>query len=253
MQLKKMPTRGLCVVFFLLILSVAALLYWTIMPLPDKDRPETRFLRAVYVLQSLGGPAAREPEEIPPQVAYSDATESLLHHPDKIYVLRHVADELAAVAAHVPRAGLYEAYARLRLGEKRQAAALLARHVVENPYDAGHYALLSDMLRELDDYHSLLLICREWTERDPACRKERTIHIWSALYNLNRYEQALDFLAGEEACLGWAAGVYAVKTYRAMEDEERAEQKLEDTLKTYPADRESIHRMWEQLKDRPVM
>lgn len=253
MKMKKMPARGLCVVFFLLIPSAAALLYWIMMPLPDRDRPETRFLRAAHVLQRLGGPAAREPENIPPHIAYSDATESLLHHPDKIYVLRHVADDLAAVAGQVPGARLYEAYARLGLGEKRQAAALLAGHVVENPYDAAHYSLLSDTLRELGDYQSLLLICREWAERDPSCREERTRHVWSALYKLDRYEQALDYLAGEEACLGWEAGVYAAKTHHAMKDEERAEQKLRDTLKAYPSENDSIRRMWELLKDRTVM
>ncbi len=86
-----------------------------------------RYYRAVYVLQCFGGPAAEEKVAIPPRVRRSDEAESLRFHPDRLQVLRNLADDLAELAPHIPEARLFEAYARLSLGRHRQAAVLLSR------------------------------------------------------------------------------------------------------------------------------
>lgn len=212
--------------------------------------PRERYFRAVFVLQSLGGPAAAEKENIPVRVPYADATESLLHHPDKIFVLGRVAEELAFLRAEEPKAALFESYARLGLGDRREAARLLAAYVVESEYNAGHYALLCRTLHELGDYSSLLLICREWFERDPSCRGDRLRLTWTALHNMERYGQAKAYMQGEGACLGWQAQVYAAKSALAAGEKHEADAALETVLERYADDAMLIHRLWDQLKDK---
>lgn len=215
--------------------------------------PEESYYRAVYVLQSMGGLAAQERESIPSRVKYADATESLLHHPDKIMVLQTVADELSGAGRTRPRAALFEAYARLALGEKERAAALLMRHVVESEYDPAHYALLCECLYALSDDTSLLLICREWEEREPACREERTRLLWTALFNLGRLADAEEFAAKEEPCLGWQAGVYAAKAALEQAGEDAAELRLQGALRRYPQQGALALRLWERIKDKERM
>ncbi len=212
--------------------------------------PRERYYRAVFVLQSLGGPAAGEREDIPGRVPYADAAESLLHHPDKIFVLGHVADELAAVRQEAPKAVLFEAYARLGLGDRREAARLLAAYVVESDYSAKHYALLSRTLHELGDPSSLLLICREWRERDPSCRDDRLRFTWTALYNMGRYSQAASFMRTEGACLGWQAQVYTAKSVLASGEEHEAGLVLDAALKHYTEENAQILRLWNQIKSK---
>lgn len=210
--------------------------------------PKERYYRAVFVLQSLGGPAAEEREDIPGQVPYADATESLLHHPDKIFVLNRVAEELSLVHQETPKAALFEAYARLGLGDRREAVRLLTSYVVDADYDPRHYALLSQILYELGDSSSLLLICREWHERDASCRPDRLRFTWAALYNLERYSQAAAYMSTEGKCLGWPAQVYAAKSVLASGEEHEAGLLLETALKRHAQDSTQILRLWNQLK-----
>ena len=232
------------------VLATAAALFFIVSYSASGTVPHERYYRAVFVLQSLGGPAAGEREDIPGRVPYADATESLLHHPDKIFVLGHVAEELAQVRADVPRAALFEAYARLGLGDRREAARLLAGYVVESDYDAGHYGLLCRLLHEQGDYPSLLLICREWLERDAGCRADRIRFTWAALHNLERYAQAADYMLGEGECLGWRARVHAARSVLALSGERAAGQTLEAALSRYADDAPQILRLWNQLKAR---
>lgn len=210
---------------------------------------EERYYRAVYVLRRLSPAAAAEPEDIPAGIRYQDASESLLHHPDRIFVLRHVAGELAALGGTRPKAVLYEAYARLALGQKEAAVPLLSRYVVENPYAAGHYALLCDTLYMIEDYIGLLLICREWRERDPACNAERAEKTFAALYNLERRREAGAFARAED-CLGWRGEVYDAKCLLAEGDEEGARRALEAAVQRRPEDAPHIRRLWELVRDR---
>ena len=227
----------------------ALVVYWLMGSAPGGAVPRERYLRAVYVLQSLGGTAAKEREEIPSRVITTDATESLRNHPDKIFVLHHLADELAAVREESAKAPLFEAYARISLGELREAARLLTVYVVENEYNAEHYALLSRTLHELGDASSLLLICREWRERDAACLPDRVRFTWAALYALERYPQAEEAASAEKACLGWSAEVYAAKAHLAsQEDDADAEVALDALLKAHPENAIRMRRLWDQIK-----
>ena len=220
---------------------------------PRNEVAQEEYYRAVYVLQSLGGPAAEEEEVIPPRVPYLDETESLLHHPDKILVLQQVADMLAAADGSRPRAPLFEAYARLALGERERAAALLTRYVIESEYSARHYSLLCENLYSLQDNTSLLLICREWAERDSICLENRAYYLWAVLHNLGRHADAARSAEKDAGCLGWRAGVYAAKSRHALGEAAQAEQLVQKTVARFPNDGLQIRRLWEQLKDRETV
>ncbi|MDL2316168.1 hypothetical protein LJC59_03705 [Desulfovibrio sp. OttesenSCG-928-A18] len=243
------------VLFLLLLVCAASLAAWRVYSGAPAKKEEAldRYLRAVYVLQSLGGPAAAEREDIPARIRGSDAAESLLHHPDKIFILQHIADELAQTGDLTPRAALFEAYARLALGERQRAVALLTRYVMEDDYESSHYEILAANLYELRDYSSLYLICREWAERDAACRENRTRYTWTSLYNLKRFGQSLEYMQKQAPCLGWQARIYAAKSALASGDARSAEEMLLETLERFPADATLIQRMWEQLRDREIM
>ena len=248
-MIKFAPSTWRCFLFCFIGMVLSAI--WGVYSLmsysASREVPLERYYRAVFVLQSLGGPASAESERIPPRIPYSDAAESLLHHPDKIFVLRHVADELAAVRAEAPKAKLFEAYARLGLGERGEAVRLLSAYVVGNDYNNNHYALLSHAFYELGDYSSLLLICSEWRERDPSCRRDRLVFTWSALYRLERYAQAREFMLAEGTCLGWVAHIYAAKAALAMGEEREAGLVFEELLAGHAGEAAQIRRLWEQL------
>lgn len=215
--------------------------------------PQDDYHKAVYVLQQMGGPAAEEQEAVPPGLAYLDAAESLLHHPDKIFALRRLAEDFAAAGPLRPKAPLFEAYARLALGERGRAAALLTRYVAENEYKARHYALLCETLCSLSEHTSLLLICREWAERDPGCLENRAYYLWTALHKLGRYPDAAKSVEGAEGCLGWRAGVYAATSLFAFGQKEKAESLVNRTADRFPERTSQIRRLWEQLRDRERM
>ena len=233
--------------------SATGVVLWLMAYSPGGGVPEERYYRAVYVLQRMGGPAAEEKVDIPRRVTYADATESLLHHPDKIFVLRRMAEDLAASRGSMPQAALFEGYARLALGEREAAAELLAQYVCDSPYAFRHYDLLCNTLHALGDYSSLLLMCGEWRERDPACNAERMIYVWSALYNLERYAEAKSYMLGEGACLGWQARVYAAKAALAMGQTGEAHQFLEEARKAFPHDTLNIQRLWNGLKEKSII
>jgi hypothetical protein len=253
-----LSSTGKNVCFFaLFVLGVAAVaggsLYYFVVRGSGRGLPEDSYFRAVYVLQRLGGPAALEQEDIPARVPFQDATESLLHHPDTIQVLRRVAADLAEIGRSRPKAPLFEAYARLALGERDRAAALLTRYVVENEYKAHYYALLSENLYALADYTSLLLICREWAERDSSCLENRGYYLWAALHNLGRYADAARSVAGQSHCLGWRAGVYEAKSLLAQGHKEQAESLIARTEQRFPGELLQIRRLWVQLRDRDTV
>jgi hypothetical protein len=221
------------IAFFLCLLLVsAAASVWFFARSAGDGRPRQReaaerYLRAVYILQSLGGPAAREKEDIPSRIVYSDESEDMLHHSDKILVLKRSADELAALGGIFPKAGLFEAYARMSLGEHEAAARLLSRYVAENEYRSAYYALLCDNLAESADYVSLLLYCREWREKDPSCNRVRARYTLAALYKTAGCEDMASRARAESACLGWEAEVYAAEAAQVCGDDEGARRMLQ--------------------------
>lgn len=241
----------LCALFFCTFLALAGLGLWHFMGAsPDGKTMDARYYRAVYLLRHLSEPAASERETIPARVAFDDETESLLHHSDKILVLRHVAEELADIGQAMPRSALYEAYARLGLGERENAARILMRYVVDSDFNAAHYALLCQTLYELEDYPSLLMICREWSERAPLCHIDRSRHAFAALYNLGRFSDAARFMRAQEACLGWQTAPYIAKALLALGDQEQSEAVLQNALVSRYAQAVYIQRLWEQIRDR---
>jgi tetratricopeptide (TPR) repeat protein len=212
------------------------------------DSPEDRFLRAVYLLQRLGGPAAEERVDIPRRIRVSDATESLAHHPDTIFVLRSLADDLAALASGgMDQALLFEAYARIGLGESEAAGKLLARYVAERPYEERHYARLCSLLEETGDYQSLLLISTEWRDRDPVCRENRLIFTWLALCRTGRLPEAGQLLERWGACLGWRRYLYAARTSLAAGRTGEADRLRNMAKDSREASPEAVEALWQRL------
>lgn len=244
----RLPKHGLCAVVFLTLLLLAAAGVCCRVASSPETVPHARYYRAVHILQHISPLAAEEPEAIPMRVVYDDATESMLHHTDKILVLKRVANDLASYRSEMPKAALYEAYARLALGDRKQAAYILTRFVVESPYEARHYALLCENLYKQGDAASLLLMCREWEERDKSPRKDRARYLWAALYNLGRYGDARESLLQHGECLGWRAHVYSAKTALALGKPDEAEKFMKEALGTYSAKSLHIQRLWDKLK-----
>ncbi len=190
------------------------------------DTPHDRYLRAIFVLQRIGCvPAEEETVRIAERIKRDDAAESLLHHPDKIFVLRSIALELADIGRDrdaFPDAPLFEAYARMGLGEYAEARDLLLQHVVEHDYRSGRYGVLCRILEMLGDNETLLLIAAEWNERDPVCLPERTQYAWAARLRLKRYAEAKNLMLRNAPCMGPPAYVYAAAAARAEGSEEEA-------------------------------
>ena len=209
--------------FVLLVLAMAGLFGRQFFSRQSQEPPQDRFLRAVYVLQMLGGPAAAEDITIPKRLKSSDATESLLHHPDRLFVLRSLAAELAALREeHIPEAALFEVYARVDLGEVDKARNLLSAYVAEHPYQARQYALLCSLLEQLRDYSGLLLICAEWRGHDAACRADRLTYTWMALCKLGRFLEARDLMLRDGDCLEWRRFLYAARAAQAAGKKDEA-------------------------------
>ncbi len=246
--------RGRRVVLTALALSLAlaAALSAFIFRSPGGTVPHARYYRAVYVLQRMDPSAALEPANIPAQVIRTDDTESLLHHPDKLFVLRELAADLSSFAGVMPDAPLFEAYARRALGEPREAAGLLSRYVFETPYQARHYELLCEMLLESADYASLLLICGEWRERDPVCLPRRAVYAWAARYGLGRYAEAAQAIQNAISCIGWEGKVYAARALAADGREDAAKALLGEVRRDFPDQQEAALRLWSRLELQPL-
>ncbi|MDR1490333.1 MAG: hypothetical protein LBS65_07620 [Desulfovibrio sp.] len=211
------------------------------------------YYRSVYVLQSLNEAAAEEKAVIPAGIIYSDETESLLHHPDKILVLGRIAEDLASLRAEFPDAWLFEAYARMALGERAEAARLLAHYVAENEYRPAYYALLCENLAESGDYVSLLVFSREWKEKDPSCNLDRSRYVLAAFYNSGRFDEALEAARAEGGCLGWEAEVYAAKAILGQGDEDHARQVLLRAESRFAENAAQIRRLWDLLRGKSVL
>ncbi|MDR2669442.1 MAG: hypothetical protein LBC14_05770 [Desulfovibrio sp.] len=246
-----MNRKRIAVFLCLLLVSAAAPVWFFVRSAGDgrtrQGEAAERYLRAVYILQSLGGPAAEEKEDIPSRIVNSDESEDLLHHSDKILVLQRSAEELAALGEIFPKAGLFEAYARMGLGEHEAAARLLSRYVAENDYRPAYYALLCDNLAESGDYVSLLLFCREWREKDPSCNRVRARYTLAALYMTGSCADTAAQARAESACLGWEAEVYAAGAAQACGDGEGARRMLQKA-ESAGGDAVRVQRLWERLR-----
>ena len=209
-----------------------------------------RYYRAVCLLQEMGGPAAAEPVAVPRKILFRDATESLRHHPDKIFVLHTIANDLHSLGTSPPEAPLFEAYARLALGERVQAANLLYAYVSVAPYQRRHYTLLTSLLHEQAEPTSLYLVCREWEKLDPVCNTERSRLTWSALYAMGRHADALATALASTECLGWRAYLYAARAALAAGDAHEAKALVRQAEEMAQPDKspEAVQALWDEMR-----
>lgn len=211
---------------------------------------EQRFYRAVYVLQSLGGPAAGEKITIPGTVRLSDATESLVNHPDKTFALRQATEELNALSLAMPEALLYAAYGNLILNEQQKAVDQLRRYTDQAGYRAAPYELLCGALYSMRDYAALEKVLEEWEKKEPQCLEAKLLFTFSLLYHQGKYAEAGQYLARMQPCGSWKAQVFAAMATRAMGHSRQAESEIENIRKAYPREDRNIELFWERLKAR---
>jgi hypothetical protein len=245
---RRILLRTALAVLFLLLCRPPVVMGAAVKLTPEKER----YYRAVYVLQSFGGPAAEEQVEIPAKVRRSDEAESLRFHPDRSLVLRELAGDLDEVATDIPEARLFGAYARLSLGDRRRAADLLSRYVSDAPYAARHYEILCRTLQSLGDTTALYLICREWQERDPSCRPERLLVTWKTLLAMGRFAEARAIVTNDATCLGLDGPLYAARAAEAAGDHKGAEDLVEAACRQTPAEEARIRASWQRLRGMPA-
>lgn len=214
------------------------------------DPVALEYYRSVLVLQTMVPRAAEEKEEIPPQMRHHDSTESLLHHSDDIFRLRAIASSLREVGSAYPRARLFEAYARLGLGEKDTAAALLSAYVAESPYEPRQYGLLCELLQESGDAAALYLITQEWLDHDSSCREDRLLYTWVALSRMGRHRDAALLMEGGRSCMGWRAALYSARSLLALGDEKGGEEIIRKTAGVFADARGAILLEWQRMKGR---
>ena len=238
---------GRKVLFFAIIVGLSLL------PLGMGDEAQgsadlNRYYRAVAVLQSLDKGAAKEKEVIPQEVYSQDETESLIHHPDELYVYKVVAAELASLDKDIPRAKLFEAYARLGLGQTLQGAQLLMDYVAEaEESEDRHYLLIVENLAALEDWTAVYIICLEWEEKKSDCLQVRALYEWKALTELKRHETALLALARNENCLGWKFPVYEAMSTYSTGQKKNAKKILTESKKKFPEHTRQIANLWYKM------
>lgn len=211
------------------------------------QKEKEAYLRAVYILRALDENARQETITIPRRVIVADETESLLRHPDSVFVLKKVRADFSLLKNKQPEALLYESYACFALGLEHEGAELLTSYVAIAPYNAHHYTVLSRALKDLRDYTSLYIIAREWAERDAACQKERIVAEWHGLFGLGRYSDAAKVASGHHDCLGWAAGIYEAAAEQAMGNHGGAAALVNKTIAAHPQREIEITRLWTDL------
>lgn len=205
----------------------------------------TRYYRAVAVLQRIDKLAKLENELIPSSIYDQDETESLIHHPDTLYVYQVVADELAQLEDHFPKAKLFGAYARLALGETLQGVELLLDYVGETSDTSNwHYGLIAEKLAGLEDWTSLYIICLEWEEKNNECVQSRATYEWQALMQMGRHEAALLALAKNENCLDWKFPVFTAMSTYSLGQHQQAKKILLDGKKKYPQYAQQMLNLW---------
>lgn len=207
-----------------------------------------RYYRAVAVLQSLDKGARQEKEVIPQEIYSQDETESLIHHPDELYVYKVVAAELAGLDQEIPRAKLFEAYARLALGQTLQGAQLLMDYVADaEEGEDRHYLLIVENLATLEDWTSVYIICLEWEEKRSECSQVRALYEWKALTELKRHETALHSLSRSESCLDWKFPVYEAMSTYSLGQKKQAKQILVESKKKFPERTRQIANLWYKM------
>lgn len=234
--------RVYCVICWLIMFGLCAL---PVQDLAAKEADITRYYQAVAVLQSINKGAALESEEIPRGIYRLDETESLIHHADEQFVYQVVADELVQLQSVSPKVKLFEAHARLALGQKETATKLLMDYVAESEVaDDRHYGMIVENLSDLKDWISLYIICLEWEEKKDICMENRALFEWEALTKLGRHEAALRSLARSEDCLGWKFPVYEAMSLYKQGKKQYAQTALRNAQKKYPDQAGQITNLW---------
>lgn len=211
---------------------------------------QTRYLRAVYVLRTLDPSLAGNALAIPRRIITDDTTNTLVQHPDKIFVLDSMARELESLSRNkgMSDADYYAAQAYGKLGQRSNAARAMGRYLVIAPYQAENYLLLVRWLYENSEYEAMRAAAAEWRVRDPACNEKRLVYVWGSYLVQSQPQDALNVL-NDSACNGWRPQVMAARSTLDLGSAGAAEHMVDAAALRYPKNARIIRAFWEQIRE----
>ncbi len=249
-----MPPAGIyCMIrhIFCFLLLAAALPCLFAMRAQAAESAQTRYLRAVYVLRTLAPSLSTGSLAFPRRIITDDTTNTLVQHPDKIFVLSTLARELEELTQQkksLTDAAYYSANAYYTLGRRADAARLMSRYILTAPYRPEDHLFLVRCLYENGDYQAARTAATQWRVQNPRCDEQRLTYVWGSFRAENRTRDALDALE-DSACAGWQPKVLAARSTLDAGDAEGAERAVKILARRYPKNAKAIHALWEQLRE----
>ena len=211
---------------------------------------QTRYLRAVYVLRTLDPSLAAGTLAVPRRIITDDTTNTLVQHPDKIFVLDSMARELESLSRNkgMGDADFYAAQAYGKLGQRSNAARAMGRYLLISPYQAENYLLLVRWLYENSDYAAMRAAAADWRTRDPACNEKRLVYVWGSYLAQGQPQDALNAL-NNSACNGWRPQVMAARSTLDLGSAGAAEHMVDAAARRFPKNAKTIRAFWEQIRE----
>jgi hypothetical protein len=216
---------------------------------PAGEDAGTRYLRAVHVLKKLDPSLSAGPVAIPGSVITDDAANSLVSHPDKIFVLTTLGRELDALAEQgVSDAAYYAAHAYGKLGRRSDAARAMFRYLSTAPYRAEDYLFLVRCLYGNREYEAMRAVAVTWRRNDPRCSETRLTYVWGSHMAEGDAEGSRDALRSG-SCSGWRPGVLEARSILSLRGLEEAEKAIAALVRRNPKRADLIRVFWEQIRD----
>ena len=211
---------------------------------------QTRYLRAIYVLRTLDPSLAVGSFSIPRRIITDDTANTLVQHPDKIFVLDSMAQELESLSRNkgMSDADYYAAQAYNKLGQRSNAARTMGRYLHTAPYQAENYFFLVRCLYENSDYTAMRKAAADWEARDPACNEKRLVYTWGSYLAEGKAQDALNAV-NASVCSGWRPQVLAARSTLDLGGTEAAELMVKAAISAYPKNAKTIQAMWEQVRE----
>ncbi|MDR3074176.1 MAG: hypothetical protein LBV01_05580 [Deltaproteobacteria bacterium] len=216
-----------------------------------RDRTQSCFFRGVYLLRQIS-PGEHWPKTVLPRgIGSDDATNALLMHPDRSFVLAAVLRDLetAAGSGKYPQAGYYAAHAAALLGRHQEAAASMQAYLGKAPFRELDHLFLVRELYAATDYPGVLEAARQWQLSDTAgdgCSEDRLVYVWGSLHAEGRHREAMDAVLSAP-CASWRGRLLFARSRLALGDAQWAEAYLKSTLAAFPDKNREIQRLWNHL------
>ncbi|MDL2210735.1 hypothetical protein LJC26_08030 [Desulfovibrio sp. OttesenSCG-928-O18] len=211
----------------------------------------TRYLRAVHVLRQMN-PGDHWPElGVPRRVKNNDATNALVMHPDKSFVLGAIVRDLSAATASgkYPEAGYYAAHALAMRDNHAEAAAAMRTYLAKAPFRDADYLFLVRELYAARDYAGVRAAALQWQSldgSDDTCSEDRLTYVWGTFHATGRHRDAMEAVLSDP-CASWRGQLLFARSCLALGDEQGAEARLATVLQAFPDKNREIHLFWNRL------